>query len=396
MLSLFVVAALALVACGDDEPDDASTGDEPIADDAGLASSDLAADVVAHYADGVHAAYAASLGSATAMDGAIDAFLDDPTEQTLAAARDAWLVARDDYGVTEAFRFYGGPIDDEDGPEGLLNAWPMDEAYVDYVEGDPDAGIVNDPETYPTIDADLLVSLNEEGGEANISTGWHAVEFLLWSQDLSVDGPGARPVSDYTDAPNADRRSTYLATVSDLLLEHLGGLVDEWDPEAGANFHADFVDDPTEESLSETFVGIGFLSGDELAGERMAVAFEDRSQEDEHSCFSDNTHNDIVANARGVEMVWTGAYPGGVEGPGLDELVAESDGDLAAQLTAEIETSVGDAEDIPAPFDQHLLDDAADDGPGRTAVATTIADLHAQRDSIVAAAEVVGLSVDIP
>jgi putative iron-regulated protein len=256
-----VVSALVLVACGDDDADDTSAGDAAAADD-GFVASDLAVDVVAHYADGVHAAYAASLESATVLDGAIDAFLDDPTGETLAAARDAWLLARDDYGVTEAFRFYGGPIDDEDGPEGLLNAWPMDEAYVDYVEGDPQAGIVNDPETYPTIDADLLVSLNEEGGEANISTGWHAIEFLLWGQDLSVDGPGARPASDYTDAPNADRRSTYLAAVSDLLLEHLGDLVAEWDPDAGANFYEDFVEDPPEESLSEMFVGIGFLSGD--------------------------------------------------------------------------------------------------------------------------------------
>ena len=80
-----------------------------------------------------------------------------------------------------------------DGPEGLINAWPLDEAYIDYVEGDPAAGVVNDPDTYPTIDAELLTSLNEQGGEANISTGWHAIEFLLWGQDLSTDGPGDAP-----------------------------------------------------------------------------------------------------------------------------------------------------------------------------------------------------------
>ena len=111
-----------------------------------------------------------------------------------------------------------------------MNAWPLDEAYIDYVEGSPEAGIVNLPDDYPTIDADLLVSLNEQGGEANISTGWHAIEFLLWGQDLSTDGSGARPVEDYTTAPNADRRAAYLAVASDLLLTHLGQMVDAWAP----------------------------------------------------------------------------------------------------------------------------------------------------------------------
>jgi len=148
--------------------------------------------VVEHYADLVHHAYAASLASARSMDDAIDTFLVDPTADRLAAAKEAWLTARDDYGPTEAFRFYGGPIDDDEaGVEGFINAWPLDEAYIDYVEGDPGAGIVNRPDEFPVIDADLLVSMNEEGGETNISTGWHAIEFLLWGQDLDPDGPGS-------------------------------------------------------------------------------------------------------------------------------------------------------------------------------------------------------------
>ena len=205
VLAPAVAAVLVLASCGDD--DSSSVSEE---------------DAVETYAQGVHASYTASLASATALNEAIDAFVADPTEETMQSAKDAWLTARDDYGVTEAFRFYGGPIDnEEDGPEGLLNAWPMDEAYIDYVEGDLSAGIVNDPDTYPTIDAALLTELNEAGGETNISTGWHAIEFLLWGQDLDEEGPGARPASDYVDADNADRRATYLTEVSDLLLLHL-------------------------------------------------------------------------------------------------------------------------------------------------------------------------------
>jgi putative iron-regulated protein len=204
-IALLVCAGLLgmmLAACGESGPSD-----------------DLKQEVVTNYANGVHFLYSKSLQSATVLDGAIDAFLAEPTPATLEGAKRAWLKARDDYGPTEAFRFYDGPIDHPDtGPEGLINAWPLDEAYIDYVEGDPDAGIINNPSEFPVINASLIVSLNEEGGEENVSTGWHAIEFLLWGQDLSADGPGARPVEDFTTATNADRRSTYLAVTSDVLV----------------------------------------------------------------------------------------------------------------------------------------------------------------------------------
>ena len=225
---LGVLLALTLACASEPTPEPTAT---PEPTPAGPNVQELKSDVVAHYANGVHALYTKSLNSATAMDAAIDIFLADPTPATLEAAKRAWLVARDDYGPTEAFRFYGGPIDnEEDGPEGLINAWPMDEAYIDYVEGDAGAGIINNPDEFPEITAELIESMNEEGAEENISTGWHAIEFLLWGQDMNEVGPGSRPVSDYISADNADRRAAYLATASDLLLVHLRGLVDAWGP----------------------------------------------------------------------------------------------------------------------------------------------------------------------
>ncbi len=365
---------------------------------AGIASAgptdDDKAAAVEHYAAGVYAAYAASLASATDLDEAIDAFVADPTDDALATAKDAWLAARDDYGLTEAFRFYGGPIDDEeDGPEGLINAWPLDEAYIDYVEGDPAAGVINDPDAYPTIDAELVTSLNEQGGEANISTGWHAIEFLLWGQDLSADGPGARPATDYAIAENADRRATYLTVVSDLLVEHLTSLVDAWAPDA-ENYRAAFVALAPDEALTNIITGIGELTRGELAGERMYVAYSERSQEDEHSCFSDNTTNDLVGNARGIEMVLTGGYPG-VEGPGLLDLFAAADEETAAALQDALDASLGALEAIPAPFDQHLADGVSDDDPGRASVLTAIDALEAQAGALVTAAETIGVTLEI-
>ncbi len=374
LVGLTVAMALGLAACGSG------------------ASDDMRAEVVENYADLVHESYQISLDSATTMDEAIDAFVADPNPETLAAAQDAWLTARDDYGPTEAFRFYGGPIDNEEnGVEGLVNAWPLDEAYIDYVEGSPDAGIINLPDEYPTIDADLLVSLNEQGGEANISTGWHAIEFLLWGQDLSTDGAGNRPVEDYTTGANADRRAAYLSVASDLLLAHLGQMVDAWAPD-GDNYRTEFLALAPEEALGMIMTGIGELSRGELAGERMTVAYEARSQEDEHSCFSDNTTSDIIGNASGVERVYLGQV-GAVDGPGIYDLVAANNQELADRLADEIAVSVALAEEIPPPFDQHLVEGVSDEDPGRVAIFDTIVSLEGQTDTIVEAAD--ALEVDL-
>ncbi len=358
-------------------------------------SEDMKRDVVANYANGVHHLYAQSLASALELDKAIDAFLAEPNAANLEAAKQAWLSARDLYGPTEAFRFYDGPIDNpDDGPEGLINAWPLDEAYIDYVEGNPNAGIINNPDAFPTIDADLLVSLNEEGGEENVSTGWHAIEFLLWGQDLSVDGPGQRPVEDYTTNANAERRSTYLAVASDLLVSHLQAMVDAWAPDSSDNYRADFESLAVDEALQKIITGIGELSRGELAGERMTVAYEERSQEDEHSCFSDNTTADIIANALGIQMVYLGNF-GGVSGLGIKDLIAALDQELADRLASEISQSVDLAKAIPSPFDQHLLSDVSDEAAGRKAVLETIVSLENQTDTIVSAAQLIGITISV-
>ena len=389
------VAALALcsllivMACTNEPPPPPPTATmEPTVDVAALKG-----EVVAHYANGVHALYSQSLASATIMDAAIDDFLADPTPASLEAAKRAWLRARDDYGPTEVFRFYGGPIDNEEnGPEGLLNAWPMDESYVDYVAGNPTAGIINMPDEYPEITADLIVSLNEEGGEENVSTGWHAIEFLLWGQDLNDNGPGSRPVEDYTTNDNADRRGQYLAVTSDTLLGHLQDLVDAWAP-GGGNYRAEFLAMPADDALVNIITGAGALSAGELAGERMNVAYEARSEEDEHSCFSDNTVADIVGNAIGVRMVLTGDY-GVVDGPGIIDLYAAENEALADQLAGESAQAVAMARNIPNPFDRHLTENAPDSGYGRTQILGTIEALEQQAQTIVNGAAAFGFDIN--
>jgi putative iron-regulated protein len=392
---LSAVAALSVLslvgaACGDDD-----TSPKGAASSSSAAPDALMKEALATYAAGVEAAYVASRASAGPMDEAIDAFLAQPTQASLDAARQAWITARVDYTPTEAFRFYGGPIDNaETGKEGLINAWPLDEAYIDYVQGDPEAGIINHPADYPTIDEDVLVSLNEEGGEANISTGWHAIEFLLWGQDLSATGPGDRPVTDYTTNPNADRRARYLSVLSDLLLEHLDELVDAWAPDAD-NYRAEFLQLDPVEAMGLLIKGLGELSRGELANQRMSVAYYERSQENEHSCFSDNTTADLLGNAKGVQMVLEAAYPGGVTGTSVLDVVAAKDPAVAGRLRDDVAASVTAVAAIPAPFDSHLVEGVPDSDPGRASVLAGIQNLDTQTDTIAAAAAAIGVPLNL-
>ena len=205
-----------------------------------LAQATPAFDQVArNYASIVHASYADTIAVARQMRRAIEVFLAHPSFENLTAARQAWLVARYWYSQTEPYRFYGGPIDGPGGAEPRINGWPVDEAYIDSVRGRPDAGIINDP--LVPIDARHLARLNARGGEENIATGWHAIEFLLWGQDFDPAGPGARSHEDFIDgkAINAARRRLYLRVVTDLLVKDLESVAREWEPHR-LNYRARF------------------------------------------------------------------------------------------------------------------------------------------------------------
>ena len=346
--------------------------------------------VAAHYAALVHASYSDTLAAAKDLQAAIAEFTKAPSADGLTKARKAWLDAREFYGQTEAFRFYGGPIDDDKGPEGQINAWPLDEAYVDYVTGKPKAGMVNNAKFKITKAA--LAKANERGGEENISAGWHAIEFLLWGQDQSETGPGNRSFEDYVagKGANAERRAQYLTVATELLVDDLSAMVKAWEPNA-RNYRAKF-EKGGKESVRKIIVGLGSLSRGELSGERMEVALNSQDQEDEHSCFSDNTHRDVVTNARGIQNVWTGEYTrrdGSVlKGPGVRDLVAAKNPALAEKTTAQIADSVKGAEAIPAPFDRAIVKGSA----GRPAIEKTIASLVSQSKLLVESASAVGIA----
>lgn len=332
----------------------------------GVAVADVTPEaVIAHYVDVAEAKYGDALATAKALDAAIEAFLANPTDETLQAARSAWLAARVPYQQTEVYRFGNAIVDDW---EGRVNAWPLDEGLIDYVdasygaESDENslftANVIANPSIEingKTIDATKITpaliseTLQEAGGiEANVASGYHAIEFLLWGQDLNGNGPGAgdRPATDYSlencTNGNCDRRRDYLGAASDLLVADLEEMAANWKTGGAARLALEKTG--VAGGLSTILTGMGSLSYGELAGERMKLGLLLGDPEEEHDCFSDNTHNSHRYDAVGIRTAYTGVYtrPNGSEmtGPSLADLLAAKDPAIAQELSDDLDATI--------------------------------------------------------
>ena len=320
--------------------------------------------VLSTYADIAHAGYEDALTTARLLDNKVDALIAKPTDATLKAARDAWLAARVPYQQTEVYRFGNAIVDDW---EGKVNAWPLDEGLIDYV--DPAYGVASDENEFyaanlianaalkvagreidaSTIDKALLADTLHELGdvEANVATGYHAIEFLLWGQDLNGTGPGAgnRPATDFDPenctGGNCERRIAYLKAATDLLIDDLEEMVGNW-AEGGAARDALMKGD-SRAGLSAILTGLGSLSYGELAGERIRLGLMLHDPEEEHDCFSDNTHNSHFYNIVGMRNVYTGSYKridgSTVSGPSLSDLVGRQASEINAEMLAKLNAS---------------------------------------------------------
>lgn len=421
--------AITLAGCGDDKKEasapasqaSAPAASTPNAAPAIKADSAAVKAVVKNYADMAEAVYGDALSTAKTLQKAVDALIAAPSEANLKAAREAWLAARVPYSQSEAFRFGNKIVDDWEGP---VNSWPLDEGLIDYVakdyqhaEGNPaaNANIIANSEIQvgedkidvKEITAEKLAKLNEIGGsEANVATGYHAIEFLLWGQDLNGTLPGAgnRPYTDYAqgkDCSNGhcDRRAAYLKAVTDLLVANLDEMVGNWKAGVADNYRAKLEADSADANLRKMFFGLGSLSLGELAGERMKVALEANSTEDEHDCFSDNTHHTLYFNAEGIRNIYLGQYKrvdgSLVTGPSLSSLVAkadaQADNDLKADLDgtrAKMQVIVDRAEKDGVHFDQMI---APADEADHKIISDVIASLVKQTGAIEKAAGALGI-----
>ncbi|WP_170413499.1 imelysin family protein [Ruegeria arenilitoris] len=333
----------------------------------GAASAAFAADapskaeVLNTYANIAEAKYDDSLIAAKALQEAVNALIADPSDATLNAARAAWVAARVPYQQTEVYRFGNAIVDDW---EGKVNAWPLDEGLIDYVDasyGGPTdenefaaLNVIANPSfelSGEAIDASEITpkllgeTLHEADGiEANVATGYHAIEFLLWGQDLNGNGAGAgnRPYTDYVQGDactggNCDRRAQYLSAATALLVSDLEWMAAQWAEggEARAALNANET-----AGVSAILTGMGSLSYGEQAGERMRLGLMLNDPEEEHDCFSDNTHNSHYYDGLGIQNVYLGSYTRidgtPVSGASLSDLVISSDPSLDAEMKVKL------------------------------------------------------------
>ncbi len=410
--------ALTLSGCGDEPKPAAQPSATTSASQVDAAAGKA---VVVQYADLAAAVFGDALSTAQELQQAVAALLAEPTQARLDAARQAWRAARVPYMQSEVFRF-GNPVVDD--WEGQLNAWPLDEGLIDYVAGDYQHALGNPGATaniiantqiqigedsldVTTLSSETLASLNELGGsEANVATGYHAIEFLLWGQDLNGSNPGAgnRPASDFAlgDActgGHCDRRRAYLQAATELLVSDLQYMAGQWQAGVADNYRAQLLAEPVDNALRKMFFGMGSLSLGELAGERMKVALEANSTEDEHDCFSDNTHNSHFYNAKGIRNVYLGEYRkvdgSTLSGPSLSGLVAKLNPQVDSTLSNDLAVTEGkqqalvDSANNGQHFDQLI---AADNPAGQQIVRDAIAALVAQTAAIEQAATALGIS----
>ncbi|MBY6068184.1 peptidase [Leisingera aquaemixtae] len=317
------------------------------------------------YANIAEAKYQDSLATAQVLKAAVDELISHPSAENLEAARAAWIAARVPYQQSEVFRFGNAIVDDW---EGKVNAWPLDEGLIDYVDasyGGPTEentlaalNVIANPSfelSGKSIDAAKITpellegALHEADGiEANVATGYHAIEFLLWGQDLkgTDHGAGDRPWTDYAQGDacsggNCDRRSEYLQAATDLLISDLEWIAAQWG-EAGEARTALLADEDA--GITAMLTGMGSLSYGEQAGERMRLGLMLNDPEEEHDCFSDNTHNSHYYDGLGVQNVYLGEYvrvTGAlVSGPSLSDLVAAKDADLDTEMRGKLATTM--------------------------------------------------------
>jgi len=252
--------------------------------------------------------------------------------------------------------------------EGKVNAWPLDEGLIDYVDATyggpsdenqfaglnviatPTFTLSGEEVDASEITPDLISgTLHEaDGVEANVASGYHAIEFLLWGQDLNGTeaGAGDRPYTDYASGDdctngNCDRRAEYLQAATELLVSDLEWMAAQWQDGGAAR---DALMEDEDAGIVAMLTGMGSLSYGEQAGERMRLGLMLNDPEEEHDCFSDNTHNSHFYDGKGVQNVYLGSYTrvDGTEvtGPSLSDMVAEADPALDEEMKAKLDTTM--------------------------------------------------------
>lgn len=395
LLNGVALFALATLAACDSEPDDFNK----------------ASHIADTHADIAYAAYSDSKAAALVLQESVNTFIAEPTEGNLLIAKAAYKAIRAPYQQSEIMRFdgiitVGGNLDADGGPasvdewEGQVNAWPLDENHINMI-------IAGSEE----INTELLINQNgADDNDANVTTGIHAVEFMLWGSDFNGTeaGAGERPASDFAiDGMCADsdceRRAQYLSVAMNLLVDDLTVMAAEWSPEAketSGTLAYNFLNSPL--ALDYMVGSMITMATDELASARMGSGLGLGDPEEEHDCFSDLSHIAIYHNFQGVKNAFYGTYQSDtfdISGASLavlvnkknsgtfdavDSALTSIEGKMAAILDA------GEREQNPVKFDQIIGQPS--NGVERLIAETAVTELIALDTELELMAEVLSLT----
>lgn len=164
--------------------------------------------------------------TAQTLDSQLASFMYHPNPMSQAEIQQAWRLAYNSFLHSLIFSYL--PI--QDPPEwqsqrigyrhllGQLDSWPIEGGYIDYIQGYPFSGIVNDLTL--EIDEDSIRSQHGFTDPTNASLGYHALEFMLWGNSgkrsahdfFPQENTAPIPVNDaeITAEPLADSSSNLL------------------------------------------------------------------------------------------------------------------------------------------------------------------------------------------
>jgi uncharacterized iron-regulated protein len=328
-ITAIIVSFFLVLSCGGGGSDDSGGGGG-----GGGTNDEFIQSIIDDYVDNVViSTYDLLRERATALREACEALEADPTEENLEAAREAWFAARIPWEQSEAWLF--GPVDFK-GHDPALDSWPVNRTDLDAVlESDADLT----EEFVRNLDPTLK--------------GFHTAEYLLFAFD--VDELGAREF-EYLISVVRDIESTAEELYADWTQgdEPFGEIM------KGAGSNSVF---PSQVSALEQIIEGMSIILDEVANGKIAEPFDNQDVEAVESQFSFNSRQDFANDVRGALHAYTGDHPGlGLTGTGIDELVAESDPELAQRMEDEINDAIGAILTIPQPFRDAILDpDAADE-----------------------------------
>jgi putative iron-regulated protein len=312
--------------------------------------------LVKNYALIVHANYEHALQTALALQKAVNALVTNPSDLTLNEARSAWIAAHAAYTPTQAYRFYGGPVDIAS-PYGrsyanYLNAWPVDETTID----DPTVGQARIQNAFIPIGVDDLRRAHKQAVSSDVTLGYHVIEYLLWGKVENTAGPGGKGYWEFATGKRKDervlneRRRTYLVNVTEALVQDLQAVVNAWSPDQN-NYATQLLSMPEHEAIGKIVTGLGTFASTFMANGILKRSLTSGNSRDESSRFSDTTKQELLHGLSGIQAVYAGVY-GDIQGESLSVRVEAIAPTLETLIYKQLEKCAASLSTLPDAYSQ--------------------------------------------